>query len=105
MSTDCAISTGQAWEEWSEEIEQEFKHFKIEEATDKKDAMIIYGEKELVRPEKSLRDLEQPEGECNQMDGYKKFKTKLNGCHLLKRSKCHAQYVFFKLKPQHGESS
>ena len=59
VSTDSAISTGQAWEESLEEIE---------EAADKKDAMIIYGRQELARLEKSLPDPEQPEEEGNQMD-------------------------------------
>ena len=70
LSTDSAISTGQAWEEWLEEIERQFRYSKTEEAADKKDAMIIYGGKELARLEKSLPDPEQPEGEANQMDDY-----------------------------------
>ena len=77
---------------------------KIEEATDQKDPMIIYGEKEFERLKKSLPDPEQPEGDGNQMDDYEKLKTKLNGDYLPKRNKHHAGYVFL-MKSQHGEST
>ena len=67
--------------------------------------MIIYRGQEFARPEKSLPDPEQPEGEGNQMDDYEKLKMKLNGYYLSKRNKHHARYVFLKMKPQHGEST
>ena len=37
-----------AWEEWLEGIEQEFRYFRITEAVNKKDAIIIYGGKEIA---------------------------------------------------------
>ena len=67
--------------------------------------MIIHGGKELAKLEKSLPGPEQPEGEGNQMDDYEKLKTKLNAYYLLKRNKHHTQYIFLKMKPQHGEST
>ena len=45
---------GKAWEEWLEGIEREFRYFRIREAVDKKDAIIIYGGKEIARLERSL---------------------------------------------------
>ena len=49
---------GKAWEEWLEGIEREFRYFRITEAIDKKDAIIIYEGKEIARLEKSLQDPE-----------------------------------------------
>ena len=69
---DDQISTGKAWDEWLEEIEQELRYFKITEPADKKDALIIYGGKEIARLEKSLPN---PPGE---LDEYVKLKTNLN---------------------------
>ena len=51
-------AVGKAWQEWLEGIEREFRFFKILEAVDKKDAMIIYGGNEIARLEKSLPDPE-----------------------------------------------
>lgn len=48
------ITTGKEWEEWQEGIEREFRYFKITDSIDKKDALIIYGGKEIARLEKSL---------------------------------------------------
>ena len=49
VSTDSGISTGQAWEEWLEEIKREFRYFKIVNAQGRNDAMIIYGGRERGR--------------------------------------------------------
>ena len=51
---DDPIATGKAWDDWLEEIEREFRCFKITEALDKKDALIIFGGKEIARLEKNL---------------------------------------------------
>ncbi len=45
---------GKEWEEWLEGIECEFRYFKISDPVDKKDALIIYGGKEIARLEKGL---------------------------------------------------
>jgi len=37
--SDDPIKTGKQWEDWLEEIEREFRFFKITEPTDKKDAV------------------------------------------------------------------
>ena len=46
------LSTGKQWEEWLESIEREFRFFRINDPRDKKDALIIYGGKEIARLEK-----------------------------------------------------
>ena len=48
---DDPIVKGKAWDDWLEEIEREFGYFKITEPLDKKDALIIYGGKEIARLE------------------------------------------------------
>lgn len=93
-----ANSVGKAWEEWLEGIERELRYFKIAEAVDKKDAIIIYGGKEIGRLEKSLPD---PEIE----DVYEKLRTKLNNHFTPKKSKHHARYLFLKMRPYVGETT
>ena len=53
---DDQINTGRAWDDWSEEIEREFRYFRFTGRLDMKDAVIIYGGKEIARLEKSLPD-------------------------------------------------
>ena len=65
---DEANSVGKAWEEWLEGIEREYQYFRITKAVNKKDAIIIYGGKEIAQLEKSLPD---PEVE----DVYLKLRT------------------------------
>ena len=43
------ISVGSQWENWLEGIEREFRFFRITDPEDKKDALIIYGGKEIAR--------------------------------------------------------
>ena len=91
-------SVEKAWEEWLEGIEREFRYFKITGAVDKKDAMIIYGGKEIARLEKSLPDAEIE-------DVYVKLRTKLNEHFTPKKNKHHARYLFLKMRPQVGETT
>ena len=86
-----------AWQEWLEGIEREFRFFKISEAVDKKDAMIIYGGSEIARLEKSLPDLEMG-------DVYTKLRTKVNDHFTPKKNKHHARYLFLKMRPHVGET-
>lgn len=95
---DEANSVGKAWEEWLEGIEREFRYFRITKAVDKKDAIIIYGGKEIARLEKSLPD---PEVE----DVYLKLRTKLNDHFTPKKNKHHARYLFLKMRPHMGETT
>ena len=87
---------GKAWEEWLEGIEREFRYFRITEAVDKKDAIIIYGGKEIARLEKSLPNPETA-------DVYLKLRTKLNDHFTPKKNKHHARYLFLKMRPHVGE--
>ncbi|CAC5398547.1 unnamed protein product [Mytilus coruscus] len=84
IQSDDQISTGKHWEEWLE---------------NKKDALIIYGGKDISRLERStLRD---EEGE----DEYKVLKNKLNKYYLPKKNKHHARYLFLKMKPFRDENT
>ena len=42
------LSISKAWKEWLEEIEREFRYFRIKSLKDKKDALLIYGGREIV---------------------------------------------------------
>ena len=46
-------AVGKAWQESLKGIEREYRFFKISEAVEKKDAMIIYCGNEIARLEKS----------------------------------------------------
>ena len=73
--TEDQLTTGKAWEEW---LEREFRYFRIGNPADRKDAMIIYGGKEIARLEKSLPD---PVDASNE---YEKLRKKLNDYFLPK---------------------
>jgi len=90
---------GKVWDNWLEEIEWEFRYFKIMEPLDKKDALIIYGGKEIARLEKSLPNLTDGNND------YKKLKKKLNDNLKPKKNKHHARYVFLKMRPAHDETT
>ncbi|CAG2215513.1 unnamed protein product [Mytilus edulis] len=94
------LTTGSQWEEWLEGIEREFRYFRITEPEDKKDAMIIYGGKEISRLEKST-----PDPVDRRMDVYEKLKKKLNDYFAPKKNKHYARYVFWKMRPINGEST
>ncbi len=96
--SDDQISTGHAWEEWIEDLERQFRFFKITEPEDKQDALLIYGGREIKRLAKSLPD---PDGAD---DVYTKTKTKLNTRFLPKKNKQHARFVFANIKPTAGET-
>ena len=93
------LSTSIAWEEWLEEIEREFRYFKIHSPMDKKDALIIYGGEEIPRLEKALPN---PEGNLND---YMKLRIKLNEYFLPKRNKLYARYIFMQIRPLPGETT
>ena len=67
------------------------------EAADKKDAIIIYGGKEIARLEQSLPDPEIA-------DVYLKLRTNLNDHFTPKKNKHHARYLFLKIRPHVGEA-
>ena len=47
---------GRKWDEWLEDLEREMRFFRISDATNKEDAMLIYGGVEIRRLDKSLQD-------------------------------------------------
>ena len=86
--TEDQLTTGKAWEEWLDDIEREFRYFRIVNPADRKDAMIIYGGKEIARLEKSLPD---PVDAFNE---YEKLRKKLNDYFLPQQNKHYARCVF-----------
>ena len=97
--TEDQLTTGKAWEEWLDGIEREFRYFRIGNPADRKDAMIIYGGKEIARLEKSLPD---PVDASNE---YEMLRKKLNDYFLPKQNKHYARYVFLKMRPLAGEAT
>lgn len=75
--TEDQLSTGKMWEEWLEEIECELRYFRITKPQDMKDALIIYGGREIARLERILLN----------PDDYKKLRQilKLNDYFLPKK--------------------
>ena len=96
---DDQINTGKAWDDWIEEIEQEFRYFRITDPLDEKDALIIYGGKEIARLEKSLPD------PTDGLNDYDKLRKKLNDYFTPNKNKQYARYLFLKMKPTHGETT
>jgi hypothetical protein len=76
MKNEDLLSTGKQWEEWIEGIEREFRYFRITEPIDKKDALLIYGSKEIVRLNKSLKN-----ERAEELDEYAVLKNKLDKCY------------------------
>ena len=85
-----------------EEIEREFRYFKISSAQDKKYVIIIYGGREIARLAKHLPDPVDPHGK---LDEYKTLLTKLNEYFIPKKNTHYTRYLFLKLRPEKGEST
>ena len=92
-------SKGIHWTEWLEDIERQFRYFRIHDPFDQKDALIIYGGREIARLEKVLPD------PCGKLNEYEKLKIKLNTYFLPQRNKYYARYLFLKKTPKAGEST
>ena len=99
ISGDEPIVKGKAWDDWLEEIEREFRYFKITEPLDKKDALIIYLGKDIARLEKSLPN------STDGAKGYEKLRKKLYDYLKPKKNKHHARYLFLKMRPTHEETT
>ena len=90
--TEDQLSTGKEWEDWLEAIEREFRYFKIVNPVDKKDALIIYGGKEIAGLAKSLPD---PTGEdVASFNEYEMLRRKLKDYFMPRRNKHHARHIF-----------
>ena len=75
-------------------------YFNIADQANKKDALIIYGERELARLEKSLPNPTDP-NIC--MNEYDKLKAKLNNYFTPKRNKHYARYQFLNMRTTSGK--
>ena len=95
---DDHIATGDKWEEWLEELEWEMRFFRISEAGDKKDAVLIYEGTEIRKLNESLQD--PMEG-----DVYSKLNEKLTDYYAPKKNAHYARYLFLKMRPNVGEST
>ena len=91
------LSVGKAWREWLEEIEREFRYYRINTPNDKKDALLIFGGRELRRLDKYLPDL------ADNLDEYQKIRKKLNDYYLARRNIYFERYLFLKMRPAPGE--
>ena len=96
------LDIGKDWEEWLEEIEREFRYFKITSPLDKKDAIIIFGGREIARLAKHLPDPADPH---DVLDEYKILRKKLNDYFTPKKNMHYARYLFLKMRPGKEEST
>ena len=96
------LDIGKDWEEWLEEIEREFRYFKITSPLDKKDAIIIFGGREIARLAKHLPDPDDPHDE---LDEYTILRKKLNDYFTPKKNMHYARYLFLKMRPGKEEST
>ena len=91
--TDDQIAVGAEWEDWLDEMEREFRYFKITDPEIKADAVIIYGGREIAKLAKNLPD------PTDEADKYEKLKTKLKNYYKPKKNKQHGRYVFNAVRP------
>ena len=96
-STHNRFLTWKTWQEWIENFERQLRFFNIRDASDRKDALLIFGGNEITRLDKWLPD---PRG---QLDDYEKVKKKLNDYYVPQINKFYARYVFCKLRPKPRE--
>ena len=85
------------WKLWLKEIEREFRYFRIDTPTVRKDALIIFRGREIASLEKYLPE---PDGKLGE---YQKLKKKLNKYFSSRRNKYLARYLFQKMRPRPGE--
>ena len=95
--TNDRLLTGRAWQEWVENLERQFRFFKIGDISDRKDALLIFGGQEITCLNKWLPD---PSGK---LDDYEKVKKKLNDYYVPKINKHYARYTFMKMRPRPKE--
>ena len=99
-------SNEKRWSEWLEGLEREFRYFRIDDTNDKKDALIIYGGKEVARLAKTLPDpTVKPDYalQTEQLDAYTRVKWKITDFYTVKKNKHHSRFLFNNMKQEHGE--
>ena len=84
---DDYLATGEKWEEWLEELERELRFFRIRTPEDNRDAVLIFGGKEIRRLNKCLQD---PNGD----DIYTRLKSKLTSYFEPMKNVHYARHVF-----------
>ena len=92
------MTTGEQWDEWIEELELELRFLEITDPSKKKDALMLYGGREVRKLEKSLQD-------PGTGDKYDKLKSKLMEYFSPKRNIYYHRYVFLAMKPHLEETT
>ena len=81
-------------------IKPEFRYFCINDPMNKKDAMIIFGGRELACLEKSL-----PNPTDEGMNDYDRLQSKINAYFIPKRNKHYARYQFLNMQNTASETA
>ena len=87
-AAESRLSIGKAWDEWLEEVERQFRLLRINITSDKKEALLIYSGRELVRLEHTLPDTN------DSLDEYEILKKKLSDYCPPRRNKFYERYLF-----------
>ena len=101
-----SLSVGKDWQQWLEEIEGEFRYFRLETLADKTEALLIFGGREIAHlgkylPDPDTRDCKDPTQ--NELDGYQKLRVKLCEYFIPRQNKYLARYLFLKMRPRARE--
>ena len=97
------LTVGKEWLDWLDDLESQFRYFKVTKVQDKKDAITIYGGNDIKTLAKNLPDpTQKPDyAEANEnLDGYTRIKWKLTEYFTKKTNYHHAKYLFNKMRPQ-----
>ena len=92
------MATSELWLEWVDELELELRFLEITDPLKKKDAILLYGGKEIRKLEKSLSN-------PTSGDEYEKLKTKLTDYFSPKKNIYYNRYVFLNMKPLPDETT
>ncbi|XP_045167266.2 uncharacterized protein LOC123530556 [Mercenaria mercenaria] len=90
--------SNEIWTEWIDELELELRFLEITDPQKKKDALLLYGGKEIRKLEKNLTDPETG-------DRYEKLMSKLSEHFAPKKNIYYNRYIFLKMRPEPGEST
>ena len=93
------IANGDAWINWMDDFTRQLRYFRISDAVDQLDALLIYGGPEVKR---LCRSLEDPKIKGTEFD---KALEKLTRHFTPKKNKHYSRYTFFKMRPQLNETT
>ncbi|XP_045178131.2 uncharacterized protein LOC123538228 [Mercenaria mercenaria] len=90
--------SNEIWTKWIDKLELELRFVEITDLKKKKDALLVYGGKEIRKLENNSTDQETG-------DRYEKLKAKLTEHFATKKNIYYNRYIFLKMRPEHGEST